>query len=218
MYLKRIQETFKSFNNGKTVIATGKFSLWNVALLSRFKRINTIAIIHGSEVNFKSFVLRKSIDYALKRMDKIIAVSQYTKSLIAHLQIESYVIPNGIDVKEWGHPITENSAFSGDPVITTVGRVSSRKGQLNVIRHLPEIIKYFPKIHYHCVGIPTEAKEFMKEAEEIGVGQHVTFHGSVDFESLKTNLMRTDISLCSVRKQRMEMLRALELPFWRQMH
>ncbi|WP_431135847.1 glycosyltransferase family 4 protein [Psychroserpens mesophilus] len=192
MYLKRILVTFKSFKNASAVIATGKFSLWNVAFCSLFFKTKTIAVVHGSEVNFKSFVLKKTIDMALKRMDCIVAVSNYTKSLI-QLNRDIIVIPNGINLSEWSQDVSDVMHLKGKPVLTTVGRVSSRKGQLNVIKLLPEIVKQFPEIHYHCVGIPTEAEYFSNIAEDLGVSKYVTFHGSVNHDALKNILKNTDV-------------------------
>ncbi|WP_178988990.1 glycosyltransferase family 4 protein [Winogradskyella schleiferi] len=192
MYLKRIVHTVKSTKRTTHCIVTGKFSLWNVAFSSFLFNRKTIAVVHGTEVNFKSILIRNSIDFSLKRFDKIVAVSKYTKSLISELNKEVVVIPNGITVSQWKAP-NEKMKLKGDPVITTVGRVSIRKGQLNVINQLPELIKTYPDLHYHCVGIPTEADAFIKVAESLHINNHVTFHGSVDEETLKQVLDATDI-------------------------
>ena len=78
MYFNRVVKTFKAFKHTDYVIATGKFSLWNVAFCSLFFKRHKMAVIHGTEVNFKSMILRKVIDLSLKRFDVIVAVSQYT--------------------------------------------------------------------------------------------------------------------------------------------
>ena len=193
MYLKRILVTRKSIKKASFIIATGKFSLWNVGLLSVFRSTPTMAVIHGTEVNFKPFLLRKSIDLALKKFEVIVAVSNYTKQLVAHLNKNVVVIPNGINLSDWELPEASNIALKGQPVLTTVGRVSLRKGQLNVIKQLPELIKQFPKLHYHCIGIPTEAEPFRTAAKKRGVIAYITFHGSADTRNLKEMLSQTDV-------------------------
>ena len=193
MYINRLVATYRNFKKASFVIATGKFSLWNVGFISKFYTCQTLAVIHGTEVNFKPFLLRKSIDIALKQMNAIVAVSNYTKSLVAHLNREINVIPNGIDVSKWDQDDSMQVVLKGHPILTTVGRVSSRKGQLNVIKHLPELINEYPQIHYHCIGIPTEADNFLNIANQLQVQNHVTFHGSVDFDTLKNMLSKTDI-------------------------
>lgn len=193
MYINRIVSTYRMMKNISFVIATGKFSLWNVGLLSKFSKAKTIAVIHGTEVNFKPFLLRKSVNVALKQFDEIVAVSNYTKELISSLNIGVHVIPNGIDIKDWEVESTNSKPLKGNPVLITVGRVSSRKGQLNVIKHLPKLTNEFPELHYHCIGIPTEADEFLKKAEKLNVDNYVTFHGSLDNEQLKQALSGADI-------------------------
>jgi len=194
MYVKRILLTFKTMKTANYIIATGKFSLWNVAFCNLFYKHKIMAVTHGSEVNFKSKLMSKSIDTALKQFDIIVAVSNYTKGLISHLKKQIDVIPNGIDNTKW-NPNNNNKSthLIGNPIITTVGRVSSRKGQLNVIKQLPELIKSYPELHYHCIGIPTETEAFIKIAKELNVESYVTFHGKVDDISLKNMLNLTDI-------------------------
>jgi phosphatidylinositol alpha-1,6-mannosyltransferase len=193
MYIDRIVTTFKNIRDTDHMIATGKFSLWNVAFCSLFYKRNTLAVVHGTEVNFKSYLLKKSVEIALKKFKTIIAVSSYTKKLIADLRNDIAVIPNGIDLESWNNTQIETVNLQGHPILTTVGRVSSRKGQLNVIKHLPELIKIYPDVHYHCIGIPTEAEQFLEIAKTLNVENNVTFHGSLSDNDLKKRLSATNI-------------------------
>lgn len=192
MYVKRILLTLDYTRRATHCIATGKFSLWNVAFSSFFFKRKTLAIVHGTEVNFKSLIIRKAIDFSLNRFDTIVAVSNYTKGLISHLNRQVVVIPNGISTSKWINSKAELK-LKGNPVLTTVGRVSARKGQLNVIKQLPELIQEFPELHYHCVGIPTEAEGFINVAKSLKVDAYVTFHGCVEDDTLKQILGATDI-------------------------
>ncbi len=193
MYFNRIVKTFLGFKAADYVIATGKFSLWNVAFCSLFYSRDTLAVIHGSEVNFKSAIIRKAVDLSLKQFHCIVAVSHYTKELVVHLNRDITVIPNGIDLERWSLDSTKQVPLSGSPILTTVGRVSTRKGQLQVITLLPEILKHYPNAHYHCVGIPTEAPAFLKHAHNLDVEKHVTFHGALPHADLQAVLSATDI-------------------------
>ena len=193
MYLNRISKTLQAFRKADYVIATGKFSLWNVAFCSLFFERDKMAVIHGTEVNFKSAGLKRAINVSLKYFDCIVAVSQYTAQLVKHLKKEIHVIANGIELKAWQSADLRPASLIGSPVLTTVGRVSSRKGQLQVIQFLPEIIKRYPDVHYHCIGIPTEALEFMETAKKLGVEKQVTFHGAVSNADLKAKLLASDV-------------------------
>lgn len=197
MYVNRFTLLFSLVKQSNTVIATGKFSLWSVGLASLFYKRNYLAVVHGTEVNFTRPVLRKSINWSLKRFSKIIAVSKYTKSLISHLSLKHVVvIPNGVDIEDSAAQINENSVkleLQGHPKLLTVGNITERKGQNNVIRHLPELIKAFPKVHYHCVGFPTEKAKVLQLATTLQVEKYVTFHGHVNHNKLKTFLQEADV-------------------------
>ena len=189
MYLNRIFQIFKNLRKNDLIIASGKFSLWIVALSTLFfkKKIN-IAIIHGSEVNFRKKILRKTIDISLRKFDHIIAVSNFTKSLISYLKLTNItVIPNGFELSKIS--ITTKEKIKGKPSLITVGSVTKRKGQRNVINALPTLIKSYPEIHYHIVGFPYKKNEFLDFAKKLGVDSYITFHGSVSDE-LKINLLQ----------------------------
>ena len=193
MYFNRILKTLRSFERAHLVIATGKFSLWNVAFCSLIYKRSTLAVLHGSEVNFKTRTTQKTIEASLKRFDNLVAVSHYTKALIAHLHREVTVIPNGIALEKWPMIPTKKTTLPGSPVLTTVGRVSTRKGQLQVINLLPDLLRWYPNLQYHCVGIPTEAPAFLKQAQALGVESHVTFHGALSDDALQATLQATDV-------------------------
>lgn len=178
MYIDRINCVFKIICKNDVVIASGKFSLLVVALASLFYRKKMIAVIHGSEVNFKNRYLRKSIDISLTRFDKIIAVSKYTKSLVDYVDLKNIeVIPNGFNLSV-DSPV-KNSSLRGNPSLITVGSVTERKGQKNVILALPEILNVFPETHYHIVGSPVEKEKLLELAKKNKVENNITFHGIV---------------------------------------
>jgi len=194
MYLKRIISLFKLIKTSEVVIASGKFSLWMVAFSSLFYNKKFIAILHGSEVNYSQKFLKHSINWSLKRFSKLIAVSNYTKSLVSHLNHQGIVvIPNGFDTSKWNLKNTQTLNLNGQPKLITVGNVTNRKGQLNVINMLPELIKNYPEIHYHCVGIPTQKEEFISIALKLKVETHITFHGKVSDSHLQELLQSSDV-------------------------
>lgn len=193
MYLQRIIKTYQKIKHADMVIASGKFALWNVALTSLFRKRSTLAVIHGSEVNLKNKSLKRLTDWSLSQIDQIVAVSQFTKQLVSHLHKEVVVIPNGIIMDDWQDTHNAAVCLSGNPVLITVGRVSERKGQGNVINLMPEILKTHPELQYHCVGIDTEAPKYIALAKQLGVDKQVQFHGAVDFLTLKQMLKGSDI-------------------------
>lgn len=194
MYVERFYKIFKASKEADQIIASGKFSLWVVALCTFFNKRFILAVVHGTEVNLASKISRKLVILALKHFDEIVAVSNYTKSLIAHLDVKVTVIPNGITISKWqDSDLTAGmDILKGHPKLITVGRVSARKGQREVVALLPELLKQFPELHYHCIGIDVEAISIVEEAKRLGVNEHVSFHGVVSNQILKHFLKQSD--------------------------
>lgn len=186
-YLKRIQLAYKHAKGSDMVLASGKFSLWVGGLLSFFLQKKYVAVIHGSEVLLPNVFTRKLTDLCLQRFDSVIAVSNFTKSLVAKLSLKNItVIPNGFEMDS--STISEKQKTTV-PALITVGNVTQRKGQHNVIKALPVLLKLYPDLKYHIVGIPTEKEQLQSLMLELGVEKAVLFHGKVS-ESEKVNLLK----------------------------
>lgn len=190
-YLDRIKTAFSLTRSNEIVICSGKFSLWVGAFLSVFFKRKFIAVIHGSELRLPNIILRKLTDVSLKRFYKIIAVSNYTKSLVSHLGLKNIeIIPNGFEISD-DTPIriTKDPV----PVLITVGNVTQRKGQHNVINALPALLKKYPDLKYHIVGIPTEKEKLKQLALNLGVETAIVFHGKVTDIEKKEFLNHADV-------------------------
>ncbi|WP_299114671.1 glycosyltransferase family 4 protein [uncultured Winogradskyella sp.] len=194
MYLKRIWLCFKLSKSASFLICSGKFPLWIGAILKPIISAKIIAVIHGTEVNFTNPRLKKSVNSSLIRFDKIIAVSNFTKTLVEELKLKSVtVIPNGFSVSTLKYVDNNSIELKGSPKLLTVGNVTERKGQANVIKHLPILKEKYPNVHYHCVGFKTEVDACRDIAKSLGVLEHVTFHGHVTHQQLKGFYENADI-------------------------
>ena len=190
-YIKRIVDAHSLGRSAEVIICSGKFSLWLGGFLSLFFKRKYIAIIHGSELTLKNYFLKWLSDLALKRFNKIIAVSNYTKSLIFHLNLTNVeVIPNGFSQEFRSKINLKNKPI---PVLITVGNVTQRKGQHNVIKALPLLLRKFPDLKYHIVGIPTEKKKLEKLALDLKVENAVVFFGKVSENEKSELLQQADV-------------------------
>ena len=79
------------------------------------------------------------------------------------------------------------------PVLITVGNVTQRKGQQNIINALPLLLKKYPDLKYHIVGIPTDRDRLEKLALNLGVEEAVVFFGKVSEEEKIELLQQTDV-------------------------
>lgn len=192
-YLLRIIASLKAAQKADTILVSGKFSLWQVHILKLLYRKPIIAIIHGSEVLLANQYLRRLTDQALEKCDYVIAVSSYTLGLVEHLKLKaSAVIPNAIELKE-EKPSYQKTLNAEAPQLITVGNLTQRKGQHNLINALPQLLKPYPKLHYHCVGIPTEIHRLTALATTLGVLKSITFHGRVSDEKKNELYQEADL-------------------------
>jgi len=185
-YFDRLRMTFSVLRNNtvQAVILTGKFSLWQGFFIKLcYPSIKTLAVLHGSEVNLSNRLLRWFTHRSIAVADVIIPVSRFTRSLLpawitaAHKNI--YIIPNGIDQAPTSATKDPDIALIGAPRLLTVGHVSPRKGQHRVIKALPLLLQTWPALHYHVVGRPKNQPALEVLADELGVKDHITFHGRV---------------------------------------
>ncbi len=201
-YLKRIALSLRLAKRNDVIICSGKFPLWLVLPNKRiYSHKKFLAIVHGSELIPASGFARRLTHSALEKFHTIIAVSGFTKNLIpAHIKNKSFisVIPNGIDINEF--PENKEIKNLGNKKqetlhLITIGSVTERKGQENVIRALPAILPYFPFLKYHLVGKPVLQHKLMPLIHKLSLQDHVIFHGMVSREKLIYLLKKADIKI-----------------------
>src|SRR5690606_38693555 len=71
--------------------------------------------------------------------------------------------------------------------------LTERKGQHNIIAALPVLLKKFPELEYHIVGIPTKREKLERLAAQLGVADAVIFHGKVSESRKQELLLESDV-------------------------
>lgn len=196
-YCNRIFKALQCVRNRKitTVLCSGKFSLWTGASLKKcYSNKKYIAILHGSEINAGGYLSKAITNWSLKQFDALIAVSHFTKNLALekNKNLKITVINNGFSTSKT-ESNKSNLMINGNPIMVTVGNVTSRKGQQNVIKALPLLKETFPEIQYHIVGIPTEKTAFQKLAQSLEVAKNITFHNALSQEDLNNVLLQSKV-------------------------
>ena len=183
-----------SLKKDNIVIASGNTPFWLLSILSYFiKKRDLFCIIHGAEINHPEGWKRKISSWSSNRYKKLIAVSSYTKSLIDKVSRNKniLVIPNGYnDLKI---EKISGTKLPGSPSLLTVGAVSARKGQHNIIKASPTIIKQYPKFQYHMVGIPQDKNKLLKLAKNLNIDTHINFHGILSDQELFKHISGSEI-------------------------
>ena len=180
--LKTIINTIEKFKI-KRVLISGKFSIWVIPLLKLYSNIRIITVVHGTELG-KTIFLKWTL-FCLNKSNKIITVSKFTRSLIPkHIRYKTYVINNGVSLERWSN-VPNDYNLKHYPILLTVGSISIRKGQFNVIKLLPYLIKEFPNTHYHCVGNHKNKEMLFSLMEKLNLTDKVTIHGFLEHSKLE---------------------------------
>ena len=138
---------------------------------------------------------------ALKKVDKILPVSQFTQNLMVRgldLPIERFsIIPNTYDVTKLkpGHALEElrkRFCLKGRKVLYTLGRLEPTeqyKGIDEVISVLPQVVREIPNLVYLVGGKGADRARLEEKARSLGVAERVIFLGFVP-ESEKADYYR----------------------------
>lgn len=167
------------------IICSGKGALWLMPLLTVWSdtECKVLAFIHGSELRLKNVFAQGFTQWSLRFADRLFPVSTFTKALLSErLRTikEIQVVHNGLLPDELPKMDGTLPKFlKGNPALLTVGQLSKRKGQHRVVAALPELVKQFPGIHYHMVGLPTERKYIEELANQLSVSSNISIHGAV---------------------------------------
>lgn len=197
LYFNRIRTAYKLArdNSSGVLILSGKFSIWVGALLRASSlQFRSYVVLHGSEVHRSNIIIRWVTHRSILSVDGVISVSNYTQGLISNTILKRKrhcVIPNGIDKGEYNVDSSKRGVnLRGNPSLLTIGNLTKRKGQHNVINAIPLLRVHYPEIHYHTIGIPTTRKELEKLAKSLDVEKHITFHGKIVDRNMMLQLAR----------------------------
>ena len=198
--IKRIYDIINYLNKHdySHCILSGGFILYTSSIIHYFSgRTKLIAILHGSELLPSNKLSKFLLVRSLRKLNSVISVSRYTESLIPENTVSKskrYIIPNGVNKNIFSKTKFKKSInIHGYPLLLTVGSITHRKGQINLVKALPLIIKQFPKVHYHCIGLDIETEELLNVAKELGVDKNLTIHGYLPNNRLNEIYRQSDI-------------------------
>lgn len=199
-YPLRIYKVLRSVRNHnyQRLVFSGKFSLWvgGVVKIIYGKRNKIEFFVHGSELNPGDRLNRTLTHWALDKADIIWAVSEFTKSILPVKIRENKkirILPNGVHPLGWPslESVEQNTEWKGNPKLLTVGSLSPRKGQHRVINALLQLIRIYPEIHYHLVGIDTNSGYLKAQINTLKLDDHVTLHGRLPGKNELARAYRT---------------------------
>lgn len=194
----------------EVVMTSGMRPSWLMAACSLVFRQRWAAVGHGTEFGGANPWHRRLTVWAFKRADACIAVSEFTRTVIANLGVPPgsiFVIPNGANPEGVQEALTErverfreaHGLKDGQVVLLSVGHLSERKGQDIVIRALPRIVAAGYDAHYLLVGLPGRKDQLVALAAQLGISGRVHFLGAVARDELLSAYAACDIFMMTSR-------------------
>tara|TARA_B100000945_G_scaffold311726_1_gene305347 strand:- start:2782 stop:3906 length:1125 start_codon:yes stop_codon:yes gene_type:complete len=199
-YIKRLLVVYRysTKNNYTYCIFSGKSSIMLASIINLIqKNTKLIGVVHGSELLIQNPLVNFIFYRGLNRLNLIISVSKHTQSLVSKKILDSKkkVIPNGVNLDMLKNKSDQlsNIRLKGKPCLITIGSITERKGQESFITILPQIIKKYPDVHYHCIGLPIEGGKLKELLAKNKLDNYVTIHGFIPNRKLYEIYQQADI-------------------------
>lgn len=174
------------------VVLSGLRNLALYGVVRGLLRARILCIVHGHEVLMASGVSRLLVKLSLRKADRVVSVSDFSKEIIRNNGISRSVItiPNGVN---FYNKVKSKTRATEKVVLITVGSVTKRKGQHNVVNALPALLVRFGMVEYHIVGIPHEQMTLEAQAKKLNVSHCIFFHGAVSDDQRDHLIRQADI-------------------------
>lgn len=174
------------------VILSGLGNLTLYGVVRKLVHTRILCVVHGHEILMANGLSRFLVKLSLRKADSVVSVSDFSKEIIKSNGISRPVttIPNGVNFHHKPKIKTKNT---GKLVLITVGSVTKRKGQHNVVNALPALLARFGKVEYHIVGIPHEQMMLEAQAKKLNVSHCIFFHGAVSDDQRDRLTRQADI-------------------------
>ena len=183
------------------IIHLGDASLSPLALVLKhlFNRSVTVTV-HGLDITWKFQLYQLLVPGCLKRLDKVICVSQQTKKECLARGVNGQkivIIPSGVDPQEF--QIEKNQRkirkllqekvkvkLQGKKILLSVGRLVERKGfHWFISEVLPTILNERRDVAYLIAGGGPLKNRIRESVRKNGLENHAFLLGAVDHETLK---------------------------------
>jgi glycosyltransferase involved in cell wall biosynthesis len=184
-------------------------------LLGAWFRRPVVVTLRGSELVKARYKLRRrALAWALRRADRIIAVSPELAALAIALGAAPghvSVIGNGVDAQRF-QPMDRAEARrrlglpESAPLVVSVGHLARVKGFDVVIRAVPGIAAVHPSVRFVIVGGPAASSgrypaELADEIARLGIANHVTITGAVPPEQVALWLNAADMFVLASERE-----------------
>jgi phosphatidyl-myo-inositol dimannoside synthase len=131
----------------------------------------------------------------------VVAISNYTRERLITFGVDAEqavtIYPGTAEARAVSNgalaQLRERLCLGDGPVILSVGRFIRRKGHATLVRAMPRILERHPTATLVLVGRGSELAPVTRDAQRLGVRDHVRFPGPVSDEDLATLYTLCDV-------------------------
>lgn len=181
----------------------------NAARAAGARRI--VASTHGHEVGWSMFPGSRNVLAKIGRdVDCLTYVSHYARNRMAGAfgsTVAWEPMPGGVNTElfrpqpEMRDELRRRYGVEKKKVIVAVSRIVPRKGQDVLVEAMPQILAAEPDAHLLLVGPGKMGEKLAARANALGIAEHVTVTGAVDFAELPGHYCAGDVFALPVRTQ-----------------
>ncbi len=179
------------------------------ALLGSLVGMKVLIGAHGREIlKEKKPSRRQLIRLAFRCAHRGIAVSRYTRQLLIQLGVSPWkvaFVPNGVDARVF-RPAEKSAALlrryglEGKKIILTLARLVAHKGQDQVIKALPQVVRRVPQAVYVLAGQGGDESRLRELARSLHVQDRCIFTGYVSEKELVDHYNLADVYIMASRE------------------
>jgi len=179
------------------------------AMLGSLIGMKVLIGAHGLEILKEKGILRRwLIRQAFRQAHRGIAVSSFARQALIRLGVPKEKlarIPNGVDVErfrpgERSSTLISRHHLQDRKVILTLARLVPRKGQDQVIRALPMVLRKVPEAIYLVAGKGGDESRLRALADSLGLGARVIFCGYVPADEVVDYYRLADVYIMASRE------------------
>lgn len=170
-------------------------------------RVPVVVTVHGLDVTYANRIYQWLIPLCLRRMDKVICVSSYTRHQCIRRGVPARlceVVPNGVNMLEFaGHfspqamrnlQTAAGRRLHDRKILLTVGRLIERKGVVQFITEvMPRIIAQRHDVCYLIVGEGPQRELIETRIASLHMEDYVVLVGRVDEDTLRAAYHLADL-------------------------
>lgn len=103
--------------------------------------------------------------------------------------VDSEVFRPALEKPSLGEPIP-----SGRKVVVYLGLLSYYQGVDCLLEAIPQVLRVNDKVHFLIMGYP-DVESYRERAEQLGIGEHVTFTGRIPYDKAPSYLALGDLAV-----------------------